>query len=69
MKAKHSARKLSRDTESIDNKAWIDQELKGCLFKDVRLAKRFGKLIDHMSQRLGSSIPFACQDWAATKAA
>lgn len=49
--------------------AWINHEVEGCTFKDVRLAKRFGKLLGMMSEGIGESVPYACQDWANTKAA
>jgi len=48
---------------------WIDTEMGGCNFKDVRLAKRIGKLLGMMSDGIGESVPYACQDWANTKAA
>jgi hypothetical protein len=48
---------------------WIDQEAAGCRFKDLRLGKRFGKLLEMMSEGIGESVPYACQDWANTKAA
>ena len=50
-------------------KSWINNELAGCEFKDVRLGKRFRNLIERMSKGIGNSIPLACQDWACTKAA
>ena len=49
--------------------SWIDQELAGCQFKNMRLGKRFRKLLEQLSDGTGESIPFACQDWANTKAA
>lgn len=49
--------------------SWIDQELAGCQFKDMRLGKRFRRLLEQLSDGTGQSIPFACQDWANTKAA
>ena len=48
---------------------WVDRELVGCEFKDERLGKRFRVLLEHLSNGMGESIPFACQDWANTKAA
>src|SRR5215469_2777314 len=48
---------------------WIDQELGTCEFKDVRLRKRFRRLVEQLSEGVGGSIPWACQDWASTKAA
>jgi hypothetical protein len=50
-------------------KSWIDEELAGCQFRDVRLRKRFGRLLEQLSEGTGESIPWACQDWANTKAA
>jgi hypothetical protein len=49
--------------------SWIDQELAGCKFADERLGKRFGMLMEQLSSGLGKTIPLACGDWAATKAA
>ena len=48
---------------------WMDRELAGCKFKDVRLEKRFRKLVEQLSGSLGESIPMVCQDWANTKGA
>lgn len=48
---------------------WIDEELRGASFQDVRLGKRLRKLLSVMSDGMGESIPYACQDWANTKAA
>jgi hypothetical protein len=52
-----------------EDKEWIDKELAGCKFKDERLGKRFKSLFSQMSGSIGETIPFACQDWANTKAA
>jgi hypothetical protein len=49
--------------------AWIDQELAGCEFADERLGRRFGMLMEQLSKGIGRTIPLACGDWAATKAA
>jgi hypothetical protein len=48
---------------------WLDDELAACDFTDRRLAKRFGVLVGQLSEGIGETIPMACQDWAATKAA
>ena len=48
---------------------WIDDELAGCQFADVRLEKRFRTLLERLSEGPGETIPMACQDWANTKAA
>jgi hypothetical protein len=49
--------------------SWIDDELAGCKFADVRLEKRFRTLVERLSEGIGETIPMACQDWANTKAA
>ena len=49
--------------------AWIENELKGCEFPDVRLKQRFKTVIEQLATGIGRSLPFACQDWANTKAA
>jgi len=49
--------------------AWIAQELIGSQFPDKRLSDRFARLVGQLAERLGQSIPMACQDWASTKAA
>lgn len=56
---------------NIDKKdtTWLDAELEGSQFNDVRLGKRFRRLMGHLWSGVGASIPFACQDWANTKAA
>src|SRR5262249_17613824 len=48
---------------------WVDRELDGGVFPDQRLKARLGKLLGDLGQRIGGTIPAACQDWAATKAA
>jgi len=50
-------------------RSWIDEELAGCQFADARLDRRFRTLVARLSEGIGESIPMACQDWAATKAA
>lgn len=50
-------------------KSWIDKEIAGCEFKDTRIGKRFRQLLHQLSNGIGNTIPLACQDWAATKAA
>ena len=48
---------------------WVDREAEKCQFADVRLGRRFKTLVEEISECIGGSIPFACQDWASTKAA
>jgi Transposase DNA-binding len=69
MQTKKSAAKSGKIANDSTTSTWIDKEVGGCHFKDVRLAKRFGKLLGMMSEGIGESVPYACQDWANTKAA
>lgn len=41
----------------------------GCEFEDVRHGKRLRQLLEQLSHRVGATTPWACQDWANTKAA
>jgi len=61
-------RRTSNDSTSEDE-TWVDREIAGCNFKDVRLGERFRKLLKQIGSAIGQAIPFACQDWANTKAA
>src|SRR4051812_38201828 len=54
---------------SEDEQAWMDQENCACRFRDERLKKRCRLLLEQFWKNMGQSIPFACQDWANTKAA
>lgn len=49
--------------------AWVERELDGGLLPDRRLKSRLGKLLGDFGRRVGGTVPAACQDWAATKAA
>jgi hypothetical protein len=48
---------------------WAEQELDGRAFPDRRLKARLATLLGDLGRRIGGTIPAACQDWAATKAA
>ena len=52
-----------------DVDVWVDRELAGGAFPDQRLKARLGKLLSDLGERIGGTLPAACQDWAATKAA
>jgi hypothetical protein len=54
---------------AIGRDAWVERELDGGEFPDQRLETRLGKLLGDLGRRIGESVPMACQDWAATKAA
>lgn len=47
----------------------MDKENAACNFRDQRLKKRFRLLLQQFWSGMGRTIPFACQDWASTKAA
>src|SRR3954466_5250809 len=49
--------------------AWVERELGDSDFPDQRLKTRLGKLLGDLGRRIGDTVPAACQDWAATKAA
>ena len=49
--------------------SWIDKELAGCVFVDSRLGKRLVSVVSKLSDKIGSTIPRACQDWSNTKVA
>ena len=69
-KRQESQRSLRVDhATASQTKTWIDRELVGSEFTDVRLNKRFRKLFQQLSEGTGESIPLVCQDWANTKAA
>ena len=55
--------------ETCGGPDWIEQELAASKLPDARLEKRLQHLVEQMAADLGRSIPLACQDWAATKAA
>lgn len=57
------------DQSSHTETDWLDQEINGCEFKDKRLVKRFKSFVGQLWNGIGGTIPFACQDWANTKAA
>ena len=48
---------------------WVETEISGCDFGDVRLNRRLGKMLEDLGERPGDSLPTAFQDWANTKAA
>ncbi|BAV66911.1 IS4/Tn5 family transposase DNA-binding protein [Sphingobium cloacae] len=53
----------------LDGASWLDAELAACEFADARLGKRLRRLLEQLGGAIGASLPLACQDWAATKAA
>jgi hypothetical protein len=69
MNAKRLSRSVEHRPDSAGTDEWIDNELMGCEFPDARHGKRLRYLLEQLSSRVGSVIPWACQDWANTKAA
>lgn len=55
--------------ETQSDTEWLAQELDESSFNDRRLGRRFRELMENFWKNIGSTIPFACQDWAGTKAA
>jgi len=53
-------------TESAES---LDKELVSSRFCDLRLGRRFRRLVRQLANKLGQSIPLAYQDWTNTKAA
>jgi len=58
-----------RDVSESRSREWIDNEVVGCEFEDVRHRKRLRQLLEQFSSRIGSTTPWASEDWANTKAA
>lgn len=51
------------------NDHWSRGEVDAGAFKDARLGRRFADLLRRLGDKMGGTIPLACQDWASTKAA
>jgi hypothetical protein len=49
--------------------SWLDEEINFSVFSDRRHASCFKNLMQKLCRGIGNSLPFACQDNAATKAA
>jgi len=68
-------RQKSQDAEQgqrftdLQSGRWIESELAQCKFQNARHGQRLRKLLKQLSEEIGGSIPWACQDWANTKAA
>src|SRR5271170_7946632 len=62
------ATQRQESSESRSDK-WIDHEVIGCQFQDVRHGKRMRQLLEQLAGNVGATTPWATQDWANTKAA
>ena len=58
-----------QDASDFLSDKWIENEVVGCQFQDARHGKRLRQLLERLLGRVGSTTPWACQDWANTKAA
>lgn len=58
-----------RQPQGTDTGDWIEDEVAGCYFQDVRHGKRLRQLLEQFSSRIGATTPWAAQDWANAKAA
>lgn len=54
---------------SAGSSSWVDDELSGGQFADVRHGTRLHSILQSMADDIGKPIPVACDDWANTKAA
>jgi Transposase DNA-binding len=66
------ARNERRSSDAADRsevEGWVDRETVDGTFKDERLGRRFKTMLADIGGAIGASLPFACQDWANTKAA
>lgn len=59
---------MSGDTQA-NAVSWCEGEVVSAGLPDRRLARRLERLLDQLSASPGQSVPAACGDWAATKAA
>ncbi|WP_211707826.1 IS4/Tn5 family transposase DNA-binding protein [Paraburkholderia aspalathi] len=46
----------------------MERQINASEFRDERQCSRFGVLFEQLLDRMGQSIPVACQDWVSTKA-
>jgi hypothetical protein len=58
-----------RESSESRSAEWIDHEVMGCQFQDVRHGKRMRQLLEQLAGNVGATTPWATQDWANTKAA
>jgi len=48
---------------------WSADEIDETAFADIRLGRRLGEIVKRLGDHIGESVPYACDDWASTKAA
>lgn len=69
MRQRHIRSRECLDSPESRPDEWIDHEVMGCEFQDVRHGKRMRQLLEQLAGKVGATTPWACQDWANTKAA
>lgn len=57
------------DKQEQSSFSWLDEEINASVFSDRRHVSRFRSLMQKLWRGMGNSLPFACQDSAAIKAA
>jgi hypothetical protein len=50
-----------RDSSKSRSDPWIDNEVMGCKFQDVRHSKRMRQLLEQLSGKIGATTPWASQ--------
>src|SRR5580692_3062012 len=68
-KARRVGARGCRESSESPADEWINNEVMGCEFQDVRHGKRMRQLLEQFAGKVGATTPWACQDWANTKAA
>ena len=68
-KARRVEARGSRESSESRAEEWINNEVMGCEFQDVRHGKRMRQLLEQLAGKVGATTPWACQDWANAKAA
>lgn len=66
---KYAAGVVSSPARCFDHARRMEEEVVGAGFSDPRLQRRFSAVVEQLARKTGASIPWACQDWAAVKAA
>lgn len=60
---------VAKELKDYNNHDWLEKECNNVKINDIRLQKRYKNLLGQLWCSLGNPIPYACQDWANTKAA
>src|ERR1700728_947152 len=63
-KARRVGARGCRESSESPADEWINNEVMGCEFQDVRHGKRMRQLLEQFAGKVGATTPWACQDWA-----